>query len=187
MEDGKVIPGKLVNKGLMLLKGNYPKWGSNICLEILTDLLGSENRDVNHYLRILEREKDKLVKGEVDYHDLLISARIGKNLDDYKNENALCHVRIARRLAAQGKHIPVYSTVSYLITNGSGTPPDGISDEEITADSEYDVVHYWNDVLIKQVESLLGPVFEMIDWDTIKFPRYLKRNNYFTLHAKIKL
>lgn len=187
MEDGEPIPGHLVNKGLMLLKGNYPKWATNICLEILNDLLGKGIRDVDHYTRILNREKAKLASGDVNYHDLFISARIGKELDDYENENALPHVRIARRLAAAGEQVSVYSTISYIVTNGSKAPIDGLSEEEIILDnSKYDAVHYWNSVLIKQIEALLGPVFPMIDWDEIKFPRYLKRNNYFELKTKIK-
>jgi DNA polymerase elongation subunit (family B) len=185
MEDGQPIPGHLVNKGLMLLKGNYPKWATNVCLEILNDLLSGKYTEEEHYLRIINREKDKLANGKVDWHELLISARIGKSLTEYQNENALCHVRIARRLAASGKHIPVYSTISYLITDGSADPMEGIADEEINSNTEYDAVHYWNNILIKQVKSLLSPVFETIDWEKIKFPRYLKRNNYFEMKVKI--
>lgn len=186
MEDGQPISPKLVNKGLMLLKGNYPRWATNICLEILNDLLSGKYTDEEHYLRIINREKDKLANGDIDWRDLLISARIGKSLTEYQNENALCHVRIARRLAASGKHIPVYSTISYLITDGSAEPMDGVSDEEINSETKYDAVHYWNHVLIKQIESLLSPVFNTIDWEKIKFPRYLKRNNYFEMKVKIK-
>jgi len=187
MEDGKSVDGHLVNKGLMMLKGNFPKWASNICLEILTDLLSRKYENVDHYLRIINREKDKLANGKVDWHGLLISARIGKALSEYQNENALCHVRIARRLAASGKYIPAYSTISYLITDASADPMEGIADDEVNENSEYDATYYWNQILIKQLESLLSPVFKEIDWETIKFPRYLKRTNYFTLKSKVSL
>lgn len=191
MEDGKPVNGHLVNKGLMLLKGNYPKWATNICLEILQDLLEKGIRDSDHYKRLLQREKDRIATGNIDYHELMVNARIGKDLDKYENENALCHVRIARRLAASGKHVPFGTTISYLVTDGEKVlhsvrkTIDGVSDEEITPETKYDAVHYWNDVLIKQVEALLSPVFDDIDWDSIRFPRYLKRTNYFEMKVKI--
>lgn len=187
MEDGKEITPKLVNKGLSLLKGNYPHWASNICLEILTDLLSGRSDDVNHYLRIINREKDKLANGDIDYKELLISARLGKALDEYVNENALIHVRIARRLQEQGIHIPSYMTISYLVTDGSGTVNNGVAESEINDETQYDAVYYFNNVLIKQVESLLTPAFPEIDWETIKFPRFLKRTNYYQKKVTIKL
>jgi len=187
MEDGKPVEGHLVNKGLSLLKGNYPKWGSEICLEILTDLLSGRSDDPNHYIRIILREKELLSKGEIDWHKLLISARLGKRLDEYENENALPHVRIARRLAAQGKQVNTYSTISYLVTDGDllHNKIDGLAEEEVTADTTYDACYYFNHQLMKQVESLLEPKFPMIDFKELLFPKNYVKHPY-RLDVKIK-
>jgi len=189
MEDGKEIPeGKLVTKGLSLLKGNYPKWATEICKEILVDLLSGRFTTSDHFKRIVLREKDKLANGEIPYQMLLKSARIGKSLDDYVNEKALVHVRIARRLAEQGQLVGAYTTISYLITNGDtlrGGTLDGVDESEINENTEYDAVYYFNEVLMPSLESILSPVFPEVEWETLRFPKNYKRAP-FSLRVKVK-
>lgn len=190
MEDGKEIPnGKLVTKGLSLLKGNYPKWATEICKEILVDMLSGRYTDSDHFKRLILREKDRLANGEVPYQMLLKSARIGKALDDYVNENALIHVRIAKRLVEKGQLVSTYSTISYLVTNGDtlrGGTLDGVDESEITADTEYDAVYYFNEVLMPSLESILEPVYPEVIWKDFRFPKNYKRAP-FSLKVKVKL
>jgi len=185
MEDGKPIEPKLVTKGLMMLKGNYPKWATNICNTILKSLLSGEFLDADHYVRIVEKEKDRIANGDVDYKELLKSARIGRKLDEYLNENALPHVRIARRLVEKGLHIPVYSTISYLVTDGK-SPITAVDESEITEETTYDACHYFNHELLSQLEDLLSPVFPEINWKDYRFPNNTKRKP-FQIKPKVKI
>ena len=165
VSDGQpVIPTEPTIMGIRVKKSNFPKWASIICTNILGDILSGTYKTPEHYLEYLKRQKQKLLCGEVNKNDLLISARLGKMLEDYKTENPLLHAKIAIRLREQGKHVGEYSTISYLVTNGSGLVQEGIDVSEITENTTPDYVYYWNNILMSQVNDYLEIVFPMINW-----------------------
>lgn len=186
MKDGiDYKPDKPTIVGLQVKKGNNSRWATNICMSILRDLLSGEYLNSDHYMRLLKDEKDKLAQGKIPVKQLMIAARLGKDVDDYVAKRPLVHVRIAQRLIESGKLIPTYSTINYIMT--CGFPTDGLDDTEITADSEIDVVWYYNTHLLQQVASYLDVVFPEVKWeDELAFPKNSKRSP-FVLKTKVNL
>ena len=173
MKDGVVV-SEMDIKGLGAKKGNFPKWGRDISIKILTDLLTQEYTE-DHYIRLLEEEKIKLETGDFDIRDLLVAARLGKPLDEYKSK--LCHVTIAKRLADKGVLINPYMTLNYAITNGQ-TPMEGVDISEMGEHTKLDGQYYFNKVLMGQVESYLEVAFPHVDWSKYRYPRNLKRKPF---------
>lgn len=190
---GRRLDGKIDIYGLQAKKGNIPRWSAMICKNVLEMIL-SQKHDSKFYERYLQQEKDRLSRGDVPLEDLFISARIGKDPDEY--ENLLPHIRIAQRLIENGNHVPIYSTLSYVITGiveyteitndkkTKRTYINGLADIEIGDSVVIDAQHYWNKILMPQLEKYLDIVFPETDWAGFAFPRNLKRSP-FELKVKV--
>lgn len=177
-KDGKPCEPELGIKGLGLVKGNFPKWAANICKSVLMDIL-SGDKSADYFIRFLEKEKGLLINNKIPLNQLLISARLGKELDEYKGENPLVHVRIARRLKENGKLINAYSTITYLVTEGNDKHIEGVDESEIIyGETKYDAAYLWNTFIMQQAGKYLEIAFPEIDWAGYRFPRNLKRTPF---------
>lgn len=180
MQDGKPID-KMVVKGLRIVKGNTSRWGAELAKRVVSDILDGYEKD--HFEYLLSSERNKLTEGNVDYKKLIISARIGKQLDEYSSE--LVHVVIARRLMAANVFIPNHATINYIVTDGDHKLA-GLEEQEIKfGESTFDVAYYWNHDLMPQIETVLDIVFPSVDWSKYRFPKNYKKNP-FRCEAPIK-
>ncbi len=184
VKDGKPCSPSLVIKGLGITKGNAPKWSAEFCKTILVDIL-SGDKDADYFIRKLDAEKQRLANGEIPVSKLLISARVGKELDEYVGENPLVHVRVARRLVEKGQLVPAYTTITYLVTEGNGKHIEAIDESEIQIGSKYDAAYLWNVFIMQQAGEYLSIAYPEIEWDNYRFPKNLKRNP-FELKLEVK-
>jgi DNA polymerase elongation subunit (family B) len=180
MKDGKPTD-KMVIKGLRLVKGNMSKWSSKLGKQMV-DYILDDCYSAEFFEDFLAKERARLAEGNVDYRELIISARIGKELEDYKSE--LPHLRVAKRLIANGIFVPTYSTINYIITNGDSKIVAIDEREIIWGESKFDVSHYWGEFMA-MAEEYLGILYPEINWNKYQFPKNLKRTP-FRCEALIK-
>lgn len=176
MKDGVLLKEpELVIKGLKLIKSDTCKWASDIARQILGDLL--ENKyDYDYYKRLLLNAKSRLENKDVMLDDLRISSRLGKEFDEYANDN-LVYLSIAKRMSDAGILVSQHATINYYITDGN-TPMQGIGELELVENVEIDLRYYFNTQLLKIVIPLLEIVYPEIEWDKLAYPRKLKKYGY---------
>jgi DNA polymerase elongation subunit (family B) len=185
MEDSKeILGGKLTVKGLMMKKGNCPRWAREIAEQVLRDLL-TQNYNAEHYSRLINQIKKQLECGQVDFSKLFLTARLGKAITEYINVR-LCYVVVAKRLAERGQFVSSYQTINYIITDGNrpGVPLSALDITEVDENTEIDVAYYFNRMLMPQLESYLNVVYPERNWKQYRYPRNLKRNP-FTFKVKL--
>lgn len=176
-------PPERIIKGLKLVKSDTCKFASTIAKQVLQDVL-EDKYDAEHFINIIKNAKDNISNGRVKLSELIISSRLGKETDEYINDNPSVYVKIAKRMKENGFNVPSHSTINYVITD-SQTPMDGMSEDEVEESVEIDAVYYFNKQLLGIIKPILEIVFEEIDWKEYEFPRKLKKTNYFELKVKI--
>lgn len=197
---GKKPDGEISITGLQAKKGNVPAWSSKICVDVLEKVL-SQKYNCEYFERYVQRRKEELETGKIPLEDFFISARLSKDVDSY--ESQLPHLRVAKRLIDAGHHIPTYTTITYVITNileeivyvdetitnkkgaevvkkrkKTSKYIHGLADLEIQDEVMIDAQHYWNMILMPQLQKYLTIVFPEKDWDEFLYPRNLKRTPF---------
>lgn len=182
--DGKVLEKpEIIIKGLKLIKSDTCRWARNIAEDILNNILNN-NIDSDFYLNLLKNKRDDIINSKVKLSELVISSRLGKDLNEYVGENPLVYVRIAKRLKKSGKLITGHDTMNYVIIDGT-TPMQGLEDSEINGKCVIDVVYYYNIQLLQIIIPILEIVFPEINWEELKFPKKLKKTNFFELKVEV--
>lgn len=168
---------KLLYKGLRLVKGNNSKWTSARMKELMETVLRKDYPS-EYYENFIERCKSELIAGNIDWRQLIISARLGKSPDEYAS--ILPHVTIAKRLIESGEHVPAYTTINYIVSGVENKKLAGLAESEVVVgESVYDATYYFNNEFLMQASEYLGIIFPEVDWwEKFAFPKNLKRNPF---------
>jgi len=152
--------GEMKLRGVEARRGDTPCFIAEAQLEIIKKLAQANNLEsfrakIPEALQVLRNYVDRLVGGDVDMHELLVTKRLSKDPDDYAHD--VVQAIAAKQLVKAGFEVHSGQTVQYLLTNVRSK----VSNERVVAAQlldlhvRYDVGEYV-DMLISAAETILG-------------------------------
>lgn len=115
--------GNLVAPGIEIRRHDAPNFIKQFQTELLYTLFDCKNSTevISHALLLVTRTIDKVMTGEIQLQDLVVSKFLGQELDKYKS--LFPHVSAAIRLSKEGKSTRAGEGVEYIFVNARHTNP----------------------------------------------------------------
>src|SRR5262249_35754359 len=155
--------GELIARGIEIRRHDAPNFIKEFQTELLYILFDCKDsaevmsKGYENALLLLTRTIDKVMTGDIELRDLVISKSLGQGLDKYKF--LFPHVSAAIQLAIEGKSTSVGESVEYVFTNARHTNPlNRVTPRELIKDRqdlEYDKEKY-REMLLEAAETVLG-------------------------------
>jgi DNA polymerase elongation subunit (family B) len=155
--------GEIIARGIEIRRHDAPNFIKEFQTELLYTLFDCDNsaevlsKGYENALLLVTRTIDKIMTGEIQSQDLVVTKILGQGLDKYKS--LFPHVSAAILLAKKGIEMNPGQGVEYIYTN---TPhnnplyrvvPKALIDEN--GDFEYDKEKY-HDMLLEAAETVLS-------------------------------
>ncbi|MEM0095686.1 MAG: DNA polymerase domain-containing protein [Candidatus Bathyarchaeia archaeon] len=152
--------GKIKMRGIEARRSDAPAFIKNAQVEMIKVLSGANNHDdfvgrIPEALRVLRREAEKLIAGNVDVYDLLISKRLSKHPEEYAHD--VFQAIVARQLMAAGFDVYPGQTVQYVIVDADNMNPNNRvrAAQILGSKPRFDVQKYL-DMLLEAGETLFS-------------------------------
>jgi len=160
---GITLSGELITRGIELRRHDAPNFIKKFQTELLYTLFDRKDsgevmsKGYENALLLLTKTIDKVVTGDIELRDLVISKSLGQDIDKYKF--LFPHVSAAIQLAIEGKSAEVGEDLEYVFTNARNTNPlcrvTPRALMEQTIEFEYDKEKY-RELLLEAAETVLG-------------------------------
>jgi len=152
--------GEMKLRGVEARRGDTPCFVAEAQLEMIKNLaqandLRSFQAKIPEALHLLGSYVDRLVGGDVDVCELLVTKRLSKDLGGYAHD--VFQAIAAKQLEKAGFEVYSGQTVQYLITNGRSKFGNDrvVAAQLLDSHAHYDVGEYV-DMLISAAETILG-------------------------------
>jgi DNA polymerase elongation subunit (family B) len=153
--------GDLIACGIEIRRDDAPKFIKEFQTELLYRLFDCEDsaeamsKGYEKALLIVTRTIDKIMTGEIQLQDLVVTKVLGKDLNKYKS--LFPHVSAAIQLAKEGKSTTVGEGVEYIFTNAGHINPlfRVVPRALVEKDVDYDKEKY-REMLLDAAETVLG-------------------------------
>jgi DNA polymerase elongation subunit (family B) len=164
IKDGKEID-LIHSRGTEDIKKSNAIIGRRIFTEFTNKILRTDvtSDEARKYVVDL---KEHIFKDNLSVEDLTLINKISKRLEDYKTLSL--HGRLAKRLIAEGKLLPIvenrkgYGTrLEYVIVDVNGKREGVLADEFA---GECDRIYYWNVQIYAPIQRVLECVWPAQDW-----------------------
>jgi DNA polymerase elongation subunit (family B) len=131
--------GELVMRGMETRRRDWAKIARDTQERVLMAILKEKSRE--KAVNIVRDTVESLRKKKVSMDDLVIYTHITRPLSKYEQQGP--HVKAARKLVQRGRPVGEGSTISYIITRGSGSISDRAEPAEDAEnfDPEYYIYH----------------------------------------------
>jgi DNA polymerase elongation subunit (family B) len=155
--------GELVARGIEIRRHDAPNFIKQFQTELLYTLFDCENSEgvfskgYENALLLLTKTIDKLMTGDVQSEDLVISKLLGQELDKYTS--LFPHVSAAIQLANEGKPTMAGDGLEYIFTNARHSNPllRVTAKEHIKQGQEFDYdKEKYREMLLEAAETVLG-------------------------------
>jgi DNA polymerase elongation subunit (family B) len=119
--------GELIARGIEIRRNDAPNFIKEFQTELLYTLFDCKDsaevltKGYENALMVITRTIDKLMTGEIQLQDLVVTKKLGQEIDKYKS--LFPHVCAAIQLANDGKSTTVGEGVEYIYTNSSHSNP----------------------------------------------------------------
>jgi DNA polymerase-2 len=152
--------GAVKIRGLEVRRSDTPPWVKEAQTRMIEAL--SQSRDLKEYEReiprviaILSEYRRRLLEGEVNLRDLVITRSLSQDPQEYKK--ATLSAVVSHELLARGVRLAAGESIQYIITHDADKDPASRARAYVTltADHAYDVEKY-TELLLKSGESLLS-------------------------------
>jgi DNA polymerase I len=155
--------GELITRGIETRRNDAPNFIKGFQTELLYTLFDCNNstkvvsQGYENALLAITRTIDKIMAGEIQLQDLVVTKKLGQEIDKYRS--LFPHVSAAIQLAKEGKSTTVGEEVEYIITNSGHTNPlyrvipRTLIEQRHTFD--YDKEKY-REMLLESAETVLG-------------------------------
>jgi DNA polymerase elongation subunit (family B) len=155
--------GELLTRGIEIRRHDAPNFIKQFQTELLYTLFDCENpgevisKGYESALLLVTKTIDKVMTGNIQLQDLVVSKLLGQGLDKYRS--LFPHVSAAIQLAKNGKSTMTGDGVEYIFTNSRHTntlcrvTPRHFIDEG--KDFDYDKEKY-REMLLEATETVLG-------------------------------
>jgi DNA polymerase elongation subunit (family B) len=158
-------------KGLEYKRGDVSRLTRAFQAEVMKVLMaGTEVPSADVFVPIVEAWKTRILEGELDRADIVISKRLAKPLNDYKRRTKLngeymsepAHIAVARILKAKGQDVGEGTKIGYVVVDGLASPLGVVPADEWTG--EFDRYYLWESLVYPPTQRLLASAFPTHDW-----------------------
>ena len=153
----------MVARGIEIKRHDVPNFIKQFHTELLYTLFDCKDsaevisKGYENALLLVTKAIDKIMTGDIDLQDLVVSKILGQGLEKYKS--LFPHVSAAIQLAREGKSTMVGEGVEYIFTNSRHTNPlcrvTPIGIIRQGQDFDYDKEKY-REMLLEAAETVLG-------------------------------
>lgn len=164
----------IYQRGIELIKKDQCLLTKEFLNEIINQLLYKEINE-EKCIEIIEKYKNRILKGKVNGDEIIIIKRIAKMFDEYKTVPV--HVALAMKRKEQGERYYVSQQVPFIVIAAS--PLKIIHSTEFK--DEFNREYYWTKQLFPPVQRILTAVFKKNDWE-----QYLDTSGQQKLFEDIK-
>lgn len=153
-------------KGLEYKRGDSTRLARQLQLEVVERLLGRDF-EPDWYLEEIARWKDRVVSGEIELRDLVLTKRLSQEIKDYKQKKKLDgndaaqppHVQVARVLAERGEDVGEGTRIDYVIADASSSPIKAIPASDATNPEAVDRYYAWEVLVYPPTQRVLEVCF----------------------------
>lgn len=160
-------------KGLEYKRGDSLRLTRRLQEKVIHMLLGYKCEPVDDpepFERLLDEWIDRILTGDLELADVMISKRMGKPLDGYVRKVKLDgtfgkqppHVEMARVLLKRGRDVSEGAKIEYYVRDASGK--DNILAPAEDFNDDFDRYYLWDDKVAKPTISVLEAAFPGHDW-----------------------
>ena len=155
--------GEIIARGIEIRRHDAPNFIKEFQTELLCTLFDCKDsaqvlsKGYENALLVITRTIDKIMTGEIQLQDLVVTKKLGQGIDKYRS--LFPHVSAAILLANRGMKTIAGEDVEYIFTNTNHTnplyrvAPRALIDEK--GDFEYDKEKY-RDMLLDAAETVLS-------------------------------
>jgi len=132
------------------------------CKRLLNELINLilyKEATKENCIEIVEKYKLYILNDKVDVEDLIITKRVSKMIDKYKNPSA--HVKLAFDRVQKGERFYVGQQIPYVVMKNSPLEIVHFKDYSGNFDRRY----YWNNQIFPPAQRILESVFKEHDWE----------------------
>ena len=158
-------------KGLEYKRGDVSKLTRAFQAEVMTLLMaGDDVPGPDVFEPIVEKWKTRILEGELDKSDIVISKRLAKPLNEYVRRTKKdgdyaaepSHIAVARLLKAKGQDVGEGTKIGYVVVDGSASPLGVVPVDDWTG--EFDRFYLWESLVYPPTQRLLAAAFPGHDW-----------------------
>lgn len=166
---------RLEIKGLEYKRGDSSRLARRLQLEIVEAILREEIDDPGALEKILDRHRDHVLSGDLVIEDIVITKRLTKPINEYKQKTKKdntpaareTHVTIAEVLAERGEDVREGTRIEFVVVDGSQTPIKAIParDHDPSTDGKKaDRFYLWEHLVFPPSQRVLAAAFPDHDW-----------------------
>lgn len=176
-----VVDGKLKYVGLECIKRDNAIIANEFQKAVISKIF--KGYDSKKMEKVILKMKEKVLKEELDTEKIIITKRLGKDINLYKGTGKTdrkytppIQVRIVKELKNTSSEKEELSKggsmIQFIYTDGSA---NGVHISEFKG--KYDRRHYWNNLIYPQIDRILRVVYPDIKWvDHYEYHRAKKQN-----------
>jgi DNA polymerase elongation subunit (family B) len=160
--------GKIKMRGIEARRGDTPEFVRKAQADMIRTLAGTSNLEsfkakIPEALEVLKEYADKLIREEVNIHELLITKRLSKSPPEYAHD--VFQAIAAKQLEKAGFDIQAGQTVQYLVVNSKSKKANNrvVAAQFLEASTGYDVEEY-----LKMLLSAAETLFEVFGYTSDK-------------------
>lgn len=175
---GRKNTGKWHVRGLEMIRTDNCLYARNLQKRIVEYILESKKPTYKMAEKICKQWASRLYELEVAKEYLQLSQAITKDLDDYKVNSV--HIRIAKKMLAEGKEVFKGMRIPYVITGTVDNKQVAIHTDDF--DGKYDADLYWEQKCFPPVQRILDCCFgdEVARWkDLLRYRHNRKQRSLF--------
>ncbi|MEM2249704.1 MAG: DNA polymerase domain-containing protein [Candidatus Bathyarchaeia archaeon] len=152
--------GKIKMRGIEARRSDTPAFIENAQVEMIRVLSGANNYNdfvgrIPEALRVLRKEAERLIAGDVDVYDLFISKRLSKHPEEYAHD--VFQAIAARQLMAAGFDVYPGQTVQYVIVDADNKNPNNrVRAAQLLGSKPHFDVQKYLDMLLEAGETLFS-------------------------------
>jgi DNA polymerase elongation subunit (family B) len=166
-------------RGLEYKRGDTARFARLFQKDVIDLMMSTEDRDAEPYRNAVEGMKKRILEGELQLEDFVISKRLSQSLKSYKvrvkkdgtSAAGQPHVMIGKILQKRGRDMGEGAKVEYVCVDGSTSPKQYIPAEdygiEVNGKMSPPVDRYelWESVVYPPTMRLLQAAFPDHDWE----------------------
>jgi DNA polymerase elongation subunit (family B) len=161
-------------KGLEYKRGDSIRLARQFQGEVIDLLVGMTEggvEDPEVFAEVTQRWQDRVLRGELELDDVVISKRLNKDLREYARKRKadgtwgkqLPHVELARQLHEQGDDVSEGTKISYFLFDASKRG-DTVFRTAAEWNGECDRFEVWEKLTWPPTQRLLSAAFPEVDW-----------------------
>lgn len=160
-------------KGLEYKRGDTLRLARQFQHQVVSKLL-YEDLDQEQYTALVGQWRQRILEHELELEDVVMSKRISKPLDEYKQrlkkDNTLssrpAHVELAIELNKKGADIRPGQRIRYIVADASVSPMKVISDKDFDGNN-FDRFYMWENLVYPPTQRVLEAVYPGKHWNSL--------------------